>query len=85
MTLALLRVRAAGTTICPSEVARALLATSGNVRVSEDWRSAMPMVHTAIDRLLAEGLVRLSWKGRELAARTGPYRISCGVLYRKTE
>lgn len=66
MTLALLAARAPGATVCPSEVARAM---------ASDWRSAMPAVHAAIDELVAEGAVRLSWKGRPLAARTGPYRI----------
>lgn len=35
----------------------------------------MPAVHAAVDRLLDDGLVRLSWKGRALAVRAGPYRI----------
>ena len=39
------------------------------------WRDAMPAVHAAIDRLHAEGLIRLSWKGQALASRAGPYRI----------
>jgi hypothetical protein len=39
----------------------------------------MPMVHAMVDRLLAERLVRLSWKGKPLAARAGPYRIGRGA------
>ena len=35
----------------------------------------MPAVHHAVDTLVAEGLVRLSWKGKPLTTRTGPYRI----------
>jgi hypothetical protein len=35
----------------------------------------MPVVHAAIDGLVHDGLVRLSWKGRPLATRSGPYRI----------
>jgi hypothetical protein len=35
----------------------------------------MPVVHDAVDRLVEEGAVRLSWKGRALSTRTGPYRI----------
>lgn len=66
--LALLAQRAPGKTICPSEVARAL-ADGG------DWRAAMPAVHDAVDALLGEGRVALSWKGQMLAARAGPYRI----------
>jgi hypothetical protein len=41
----------------------------------EDWRSAMPFVHAAIDGLVRDGAVRLSWKGARLATRSGPYRI----------
>jgi hypothetical protein len=58
--------RAPNATICPSEVARA---------VTPDWRSAMPAVHAAVDELVRDGLVRLSWKGQPLATRSGPYRI----------
>lgn len=64
--LVLLAHRAPGATVCPSEVARA---------VASDWRAAMPDVHAAIDALVSDGLVRLSWKGRTLAKRSGPYRI----------
>ena len=69
LTLALLEARAEGASVCPSEVARALAAATG------DWRAAMPEVHAAVDRMAAEGLVRLSWKGRTLPHRAGPYRI----------
>ncbi|WP_443026797.1 DUF3253 domain-containing protein [Sphingomonas sp. LT1P40] len=69
LTLSLLAARAPDATICPSEVARAL------VSAGPDWRDAMPQVHAAIDGLLGEGLVQLSWKGKPLAARSGPYRI----------
>jgi hypothetical protein len=64
--LSLLACRAPDATICPSEVARA---------IALDWRDAMPAVHAAIDGLVRDGLVRLSWKGRLLATRSGPYRI----------
>ena len=43
-----------------------------------EWRDAMPGVHAAVDQLAADGLVRLSWKGRPLATRAGPYRIAWG-------
>jgi hypothetical protein len=65
-TLSLLARRTPGATICPSEVARA---------IAPDWRGAMPTVHAAIDGLVRDGLVRLSWKGRPLTTRSGPYRI----------
>ena len=66
----LLEARAPGATICPSEAARALAAPDG------DWRAEMPAVHEAVDRLVADGMVRLSWKGETLWSRTGPYRIA---------
>jgi hypothetical protein len=71
VTLALLAARAAGATLCPSEVARALAAAAG----AADWRDEMPRVHAAIDTLVAEGRVRLSWKGEAKGSREGPYRI----------
>ena len=77
-TLALLGARAPEATVCPSEVARALAASAGAGRGALDWRGNMPAVHAAIDRLVIEGRVRLSWKGRILPERTGPYRIGRG-------
>jgi hypothetical protein len=74
-TLALLARRAAAATVCPSEVARALAAATPK---APPWREAMPAVHAAIDRLADEGLVTLSWKGKPLATRAGPYRIGRG-------
>lgn len=68
--LALLADRAATATICPSEAARALAGTQG------DWRAEMPHVHSAVDGLVADGSVKLSWKGKPLDARSGPYRIA---------
>lgn len=67
--LALLAARAPAATVCPSEVARVLAGGTA------DWRDAMPAVHAAVDTLVADGQVQLSWKGRPLAARSGPYRI----------
>ena len=58
-TLALLAARAPGATVCPSEVARSLVADNAEVE-AEHWRSAMPAVHDAVDRLVMEGRVRLS-------------------------
>lgn len=78
LTLALLGKRAPGATVCPSEVARAMVATSAEPSAG-DWRSAMPAVHAAVDRLVAQGRVQLSWKGRTLATRAGPYRIGRGT------
>ncbi len=64
---ALLDARQSGATICPSEVARALSKTG--------WRDLMPDVHDAVDAMVAERAVAISWKGRPLTARNGPYRI----------
>lgn len=73
--LALLALRAPTATICPSEVARKLVARVAPHGGSGDWRAAMPFVHDAVDRLVASGDVRLSWKNVPLASRAGPYRI----------
>ena len=63
----LLAARGPGKTICPSEAAR---------RLSPDqWRDRMDDVHAATDRLLAEGRIAISWKGKRLERRDGPYRI----------
>ncbi|HEY7809877.1 MAG TPA: DUF3253 domain-containing protein [Allosphingosinicella sp.] len=70
--LALLAGRAARATICPSEVARAIAASGGE----SDWRGVMPAVHAAVDQMVAEGVIRLSWKGVAMHAREGPYRIA---------
>lgn len=72
-TLALLAARAEDATVCPSEVARVVAGEGGA------WRKAMPKIHAAVDALVNEGAVRLSWKGRPLAMRAGPYRIARGV------
>lgn len=67
---ALLDRRGLGKTICPSEAAKALTAPKG------DWRDHMNMVHQAVDVMLSEGRISLSWKGNELSERCGPYRIA---------
>ncbi|TVV75386.1 DUF3253 domain-containing protein [Sphingomonas solaris] len=68
----MLATRSPGATACPSEVARALAAGMPE----GEWRGMMPVVHDAIDALLAEGRVRLTWKGKALSTRSGSYRIS---------
>ncbi len=70
--LILLAFRAADATVCPSEVARAI--------APEGWRAAMPLVHAAVDTLVEEGHVELSWKGKTLPKRSGPYRIGRVVV-----
>ena len=74
--LTLLASRSPNATICPSEVARALSAEG-------EWRAEMPAVHSAVDRLVGEGAIRLSWKGREMPSREGPYRIHGGAVQRE--
>lgn len=71
--LTLLAARQPGRTICPSEAAR-ILAPDGN------WRDAMPAVHVAVDAMVADGLIQLSWKGKSMAARSGPYRIQAAHI-----
>jgi hypothetical protein len=73
-TLALLARRARGATICPSEVARTIAAAAGKA----DWRGEMSAVHAAIDAMVTERLIWLSWKGKAMAVREGPYRIGQG-------
>lgn len=71
--VAFLAARSQGATICPSEVARAMAAEAAPE--ADNWRDAMPTVHAAVDRLLSENCVQLSWKGKPLVVRAGPYRI----------
>ena len=67
--LALLSERKAGQTICPSEAARLLAETD------EAWRAKMPKVHRAVDAMLADGVIVLTWKGDRKERRLGAYRI----------
>jgi hypothetical protein len=77
LTRALLIARGAEATVCPSEVARQLATARGQ----SNWRALMPTVHAAIDALVADAEVRLSWKGAPLASRAGPYRIGrAGII-----
>jgi hypothetical protein len=64
--------RPVGTT-CPSEVARSL-AKDGNAPL--EWRKFMPVVHEAVDVLMARGEIILTWKSVAMNERAGPYRIS---------
>lgn len=74
-TLDLLEARNPKATVCPSEVARALAGGAAGM-TRGDWRSVMPVVHASVDQLLAEGFIWLSWKGKRLSGRVGPYRIN---------
>lgn len=64
--------RSAGTT-CPSEVARRL---ANDDNAPHEWRKFMPVVHAAVDVLMARGEITLTWKSVALDERVGPYRIS---------
>ena len=81
-TLAILAARASEATVCPSEVARALASSEAGAGAG-DWRGSMPAVHDAVDGLVADGTVQLSWKGEMLPRRSGPYRIGRSRLTRK--
>lgn len=66
--LALAHERGPGRTLCPSEAAR---------RLAEDWRPLMAQVRRVAAGLAAEGRVRVTQKGRAVAAETarGPIRL----------
>ncbi|MDO9355743.1 MAG: DUF3253 domain-containing protein [Solirubrobacteraceae bacterium] len=68
---ALLDERAAGATICPSEVARAMHASEPR------WRAAMPRIREVAGRLAGRGLLRVTRKGAEVEATSegGPIRL----------
>lgn len=67
---ALLADRAPGATICPSEAARRLAGPQG------DWRAELAAVHAAVDIMIAQGTIALSWRGEPKQKRRGPYRIA---------
>ena len=74
IVVSLLGDRTDGATICPSEVAR-ILTDDTCQHGLKSWRDAMPIVHAAVDRLVHQGAIKLSWKVKALASRSGPYRI----------
>ena len=65
----LLDQRRAGTTICPSEAARAL--------EPDGWRELMPAARAAAGRLAAAGEVEVTQRGEvvDVATARGPVRI----------
>ena len=66
---ALLDERRAGTTICPSEAARAV--------DPDGWRELMPAARAAAGRLAANGQVEVTQRGEvvDVATARGPVRI----------
>lgn len=78
-TLILLGSRSQTATVCPSEVARALARSRDGD--DADWRSFMPEVHAAVEAMVKDGRVRLSWKGQACPVRAGPYRLHRGRTF----
>jgi hypothetical protein len=70
--LAFVASRPAGTT-CPSEIARSI---AGDQDAPLEWRKFMPVVHEAVDALMARDEITLTWKSVVKNERAGPYRIS---------
>ena len=70
--LELLERRAAGATLCPSDVAREAAAPG------EDWNTLMEPVRQAARRLVAKGQLDITQKGRVVAPSTarGPIRLA---------
>ena len=68
--LELVERRGPDKTVCPSEVAKALAGPDG------DWHRQMASVHRAVDALVEEGRIVLSWQRARLPRRSGPYRIA---------
>lgn len=72
-TLRLLKVRGAGKTICPSEVARSV--AQGEDRAA--WEPLMEPARAAARRLVAQGLLDITQNGHVVDASTakGPIRL----------
>lgn len=72
--LQLLDRRTDQATICPSEVARMVAGKAGADPKGPSWRAVMPVVHAAIDQLVAERLVE---RIHPLKAAEGQGERSC--------
>lgn len=75
--LRLLDDRAAGATVCPSEAARAVAASSSSPS-DADWRALMEPARAAARRLVARGEVEITQGGHVVADPShakGPIRI----------
>lgn len=76
--LRLLSTRVTSSSICPSEVARAL-------RDGGNWRVLMPRVRAVAIKLQLDGIVELRARGSridDLSAHRGPLRIARGAVFR---
>jgi hypothetical protein len=73
--LELLAARAATSTICPSDAARAV--------GGPGWRAAMPLARDVAAGLADEGVVEVRQKGQRVDVRTarGPVRIARGTRF----
>lgn len=73
--LDLLARRAATSTICPSDAARAVGGST--------WRSAMPLAREVAARLADDGVVEVRQRGERVDVRTarGPVRIARGERF----
>jgi len=69
--LDLVQRRGAGKTLCPSEVARAVVGEAA------DWRDAMPLVREVAARLVDAGRVVVTQRGQPVDPRraAGPIRL----------
>jgi len=72
--MGLLSSRAAGSSICPSEVARALDGEEGA------WRALMPSVRIVAGRLAHQGVIDVTQRGQAVAigSAIGPVRLRRG-------
>ena len=70
---ALLDARAADATVCPSEVARALVPAG-----AEGWRDLMPQVRKVAARLARDGRLRVTRRGAVVDAESGGGPIRLG-------
>ena len=68
----LLGVRGEHSSICPSDVARAMYS------VESEWRAAMPRIREVAGDLASRGLLRVTRKGKAVAATSegGPIRLA---------
>jgi hypothetical protein len=76
--LALLNARAASSSICPSDAARAL------VENESGWRAAMPSIRDVAVRMAREGIVTITQRGATLdpdAIMRGPIRLRRGPKF----
>lgn len=68
----LLDLRSEQSSICPSEVARAMYSAES------EWRAAMPRIRAVAGDLASRGLLRVTRKGKDVNATGGggPIRLS---------